>query len=1614
VIPPGHQAHVPVEIARHRRSTASSNWAAEPKQLAPGVVTARVVLNGSATRSVIRVVNYSRKSFVADSDLLVGIAAPVTVLSKSEPVVNSVVAQGGGVRSLRANRPTAVDTSHIDCIIERLPNDLSQEETRRATEFIRSRAHLFSRGEYDVGRTNIIEHSIDTGDSRPIKQPLRRHATAHLPYIDATVEDMLKNDIIEPAASPWASNVVLIKKKDGGLRFCVDYRHLNNVTYKDSFPLARIDSCLEALGGNTYFSTMDLRAGYWQTVIREGDRDKTAFITRKGQFRFKVLSFGLCCAPSQFARTLELVMSGLTYDICLVYLDDVIVFGKNFDEHLRRLEAVLSRLENANLKLKASKCALFQRRVVFLGHVVSHDGISCDPEKVAVVKDWPTPRTISDIRSFCGLASYYRSFIKGFADIARPLHELTRIGARFEWSDLRQRAFDTLKSSLTTAPILAAPRDEGLYYLDTDASDVALGAVLQQEQEGEIRVIAYASRGLSDAEANYCTTRKELLAVVFGLKKFRQHLLGRHICVRTDNAPLTYLMKTPEPIGQQARWLDVISEFDIAIVHRPGRVSSNADGLSRRHWARGPLLCCTAVEAHRENSDPGTSVGPPSELVAARGLLVGTTALLATPMVRSQAGRTNDGKSALEAARALAIRQPSFRVPSLPFRDRAARTGGCSTDHRKAGAAPLSASAPEFAPTSGRGDLLRHRPPSLPLEHSSTTEAGSSNNRNDVRRDVCLPFWTSSYPAVQGETSASPSTVRRRGSTPSGLAGPTAETSSLPVEDRSSPSDGLAPTVRLKDRSTGPEAVSDHGLSVIKADSSEESSLNTCGDVRPPASVRSNSFNVPVQDDCRVNSNIGRSDRPPNQQGVYDVRRPYGTKGEDRSVDPLSGLLYTPLQGVRDSAITTESDNHSLFRSTVPGHCGPDAGGPVSTGACRAEVVDQPSGTGVPRQPPGVQRIHCVDADPRQRVADHCVVSHLFSADNIRKEQVNDVCMSELRQLLNMHNSRPEWTAIQNMSEETKVMWGQWESLVVNDGLLCRHFNTPGHVTDRLQIVLPASLRKSYVQFVHESCGHWKVAKTASEVAQRVYFPGWKRYVELVVSTCDICAAFHKGAPPRQTPLQPFHSSRPMELLHMDLVGPLPTGRKANGQHGFTYILTVIDNATKYLVTVCLRNKETETVVDALVHEVFFRHAFCNRLLSDLGQEFQSVLCQTCLQTLGIQQLRSSSMHPQTNSVCERVHGGLHSLLAKAVQREQARWPEHLPAVTLAYNTSVHSTTGFSPYFLFYGRQPICELDLITTSPEREQDSATNVSDYALRLSENLRTAFNLVQQTRKTQVDRMKRSYDTRVKLKTWAVGEMVWYYYARSYKGRFSKWQSRYIGPFRIMEVVNATNCILQKSPRTKAFLVHTDRLKKYTGDHAGDAWRDYKSPVESNTVPQRAQLKVPSLTEVNNNTPADSASAQHSTFDGNKAAGSTPASPTANRGINQPAVSASDTAAARPTGNLTPVASPRAAADTPREGATSHRLPSPIEVEAINPAHVVGRPGARLDRQLSPRRRIRPDSSFSASEIPSLHPRPAPPTEQHPRRPIGQLPTQAPPPAAPAARPRREIRKPARYDD
>ena len=327
--------------------------------------------------------------------------------------------------------------------------------------------HLFAKGKGDLGRTDIIQHRIHTGDQPAIKQRVRRYPAARREEERQLVEDMLAIGIIQESNSAWSSPTVLVKKKDGTTRFCINYRRLNQATKVDAYPLPHIEDSLNTLGGARFFCSLDLASGYWQVEMDAADREKTAFVTQGGLYEFRVMPFGLVNAPATFERLMERVLRGISWSECLVYLDDILVFGPDFGTKLARLEKVLDRLGEAGLKLKAKKCQLFQEEIPFLGHIVSAAGIGADPTKCQQVRDWPVPRDLHEVRSFVGLCSYYRRHIQGFTELAAPLYELVTKGTEFEWTDRRHEAFGQLKNALTSAPILGFPREDGLWYLAT-------------------------------------------------------------------------------------------------------------------------------------------------------------------------------------------------------------------------------------------------------------------------------------------------------------------------------------------------------------------------------------------------------------------------------------------------------------------------------------------------------------------------------------------------------------------------------------------------------------------------------------------------------------------------------------------------------------------------------------------------------------------------------------------------------------------------------------------------------------------------------------------------------------------------------------------------------------------------------------------------------------------------------------------------------------------------------------------------------------------------------------------------------------------------------------------
>ena len=440
----------------------------------------------------------------------------------------------------------------------------------------------FARHKLDLGHFTRIKHQINTSFAAPVKERVWPTPRGFEAEEKECLEEQLAAGVIRPSTSPWAAATVLVRKTDNSVRYCCDFRKLNDRTVKDAYPLPRIDMCLSSLGGVRWFSTLDLQAGYWQIGVEESDIPKTAFITKYGLFEYTKLPFGLCNGPSTFQRCMELVFRGLQWHTLLIYLDDIIVTGRSMEENLDRLAEVLQRLEEADLKLKPSKCSLLQEQVLFLGHLVSAKGVQPNPRLVEAVLNWEVPENRTEVQQYLGLCNYYRRFIPAFSGLAAPLTELTSKKVQFHWSQEAQTSFEALKRALCSAPTLSFPLPTGDFILDTDASNVCVGGVLQQVQDNEERVIAYSSKKLNKQQRRYCVTRRELLAIVVFLREFRHYLLGVHFTIHTDHGSLTWLLGFKEPQGQLDRWLEYILQFKFSIMHQPGTAHGNADALSRR------------------------------------------------------------------------------------------------------------------------------------------------------------------------------------------------------------------------------------------------------------------------------------------------------------------------------------------------------------------------------------------------------------------------------------------------------------------------------------------------------------------------------------------------------------------------------------------------------------------------------------------------------------------------------------------------------------------------------------------------------------------------------------------------------------------------------------------------------------------------------------------------------------------------------------------------------------------------------------------------------------------------------------------------------------------------
>ncbi|CAB3224051.1 unnamed protein product [Arctia plantaginis] len=514
----------------------------------------------------------------------------VLIQSLSSQVINFI--KGALISRARAtlSRNRVLDVLRIktNLVDETLGSPIKMGEVLTVSEKDKCRALLskykgcFSTGLHDLGYTSVAEMEIHLTDSTPVVYRPYRLSHPERAYVQCLVDEMVEHGIVRESSSPYASPIVLVQKKSGEKRLCVDYRALNRRTKRDHYPLPRIEDLLDQLSGQSLFTTLDLASGYHQIAIAEGSKEKTAFVTPDGQYEYNRMPFGLANAPAVFQRVIHKILTKTKVPFVIIYMDDILIPSRTFDEGLQRLEQVLGLLLDAGLTLKMEKCNFFQEKIVFLGFEINKFGIRPGEQKTQAVSKFPVPCNQSDVRRFLGLAGFFRRFVKDFALLARPITNLLRKDTTWQWAESQQNAFDTLKRLLVERPILALYDHRAETQLHTDASKFGLGGILMQKTgKNPWRPVSYYSRQTSPDEQKLHSFELETLAVINALNKFRTYLLGIKFTIVSDCNALRTTFTKRDLIPRISRWWIQFLEYDCDIEYRPGEKMAHVDTLSR-------------------------------------------------------------------------------------------------------------------------------------------------------------------------------------------------------------------------------------------------------------------------------------------------------------------------------------------------------------------------------------------------------------------------------------------------------------------------------------------------------------------------------------------------------------------------------------------------------------------------------------------------------------------------------------------------------------------------------------------------------------------------------------------------------------------------------------------------------------------------------------------------------------------------------------------------------------------------------------------------------------------------------------------------------------------------
>ena len=1255
---------------------------------------------------------------------------------------------------------------------------------------------VFGEPKPGVPRKRGVEHAIglQPGSLPPPARPLRHQSEKDAAVMKEYVEAGLKAGILRPSTSPYGSMALIVKKKDGTPRVVIDYRALNEVTIKNKYPLPLMDELFDRTQGAQFFSSIDLRNGFHQIAIRPEDREKTAFRTRFGHFEYTVLPMGLCNAPGTFMQLMNQTFADMLDKAVLCFLDDILIFSRTAEEHAKHLREVLTRLRDQELYVKMSKCAFMQREVAFLGHRIGADGLRVAPDKISAVQQWPRPKNVSDVRSFLGLANFYRRFVQGYSRIAQPLTELTReTTTAWQWGAKQQAAFEALKAALCAPPVLLVPDQSKPFVLNTDACKFAIGATLQQDHGNGLQPVAFFSAKMSDAERNYDVREQEFMALFKACLHWRHYLHGTQpFMLLTDHDSLKYHKTMPNLSGRLARWIEKMAEFDYKLQHIPGKDNVVADALSRR----SDLAAAGLRVMFMPQSGECVRLNAVALPVTEDFLLGGQTPAASRLRSCLKKGVSFADANPYEALAAARVRAPK---PAEPQEQRQRNIDAATKVLPKDAALP---------PPNKAGTVM------TPTQRcSANNNAGGQCGQRTAVAHLC---WSH----LQRDLG-----LRVRKSTVQGAGRGLFAARELPANHRV-PYTGDGIELRA-DESGGPYVLETRRGAGIDAARRNSGLGRWVNDPRGAVDEQGR----PRAHNCEFTLHTPRGQR----QRVAAVRtlRPI-LKGEELLVRygsdywrfhaaapkqrkqqqrkkrvqqrqaPEAALAQmaqqppTQLAAVAAAASQRSRDRHfeavlAVTLASVSSRELRQTAGRRSARAAEAAAARARSERGSARAgrsavtAPAAEAVAAAGQDALPDDEDGAALQERAQAGR-QQPAATEALMSAVRRAAAADVEYQRW--LQSPPPNTHA----------NRGLLFEN--------GRMRVPADAALRTRILAELHDSAtgAHCGRDRMLAQMQERFDWRGMADDVEQYVLTCDACQRNKHSKQLKPGLLMPLPLPED-PCLHWttDAVCGLPKTKS-----GHDAIQVYVDRLTKLKRFAAARTSHGSVqLADTTLRTIIGPHGMPKSLVSDRDPRITARFWKELSRLLGSEVNLSTAQHPQSDGQSEREIQTLITALRSYANAQGDDWDTYLPALELAFNSKVQASTGAAPFTLVYGtlaRLPIdCALDGARppTLPavERRAERMKKALDFA-------RSKAEIAQERQKRAADRHRRLLQLKPGDKVLLATEGL------QLRSGTHKLTGRYIGPFAVTGSVNDNAVTLELPPLLGALhpTFNISRLKLY----------------------------------------------------------------------------------------------------------------------------------------------------------------------------------------------------------